>query len=268
MFGVHVLNLKKVPKDRIYVCTSHIAAAQYLNPYGISSIHPIDQLDAVLIGLSCEMLVLVVGGHGRPDGVGQGKRALSPAETVTKARSITGLRAGVIILSQCFAGVFNLMDAETHPPLVLIGATNLNESLSTGVDLQNPIPQDDGLPGLKSWLANIFSLYFFNWFVSQPDVDGDGELTILDAFKAAGAGSNQQLINEKTGMFVRAQVFVDELRALEQLPLPQDPQQAVAHVLKMKATEQRLRETLKMLYLHQEPWLLNARLARRVAVAL
>jgi hypothetical protein len=269
VLGVHVLNVKKVPKDQIHVCTNHIAAAQHLNPYGILNIRPIDQLDAVLAGLRCEVLVLVVGGHGTFDGAGQAKRVFSPAEAITKARSITGLRAGVIVLSQCFAGVFNLMDAATSPPLVLIGATNLNESISTKIDLAKPLPQEDGSPGIQSWSANIFSLNFFGWIDSQPDVDGDGELTILDAFKFAGAGSNQQLIKAKSELFIRALFLVDQLRALGQKqPALQSPQQMGAHMLQVRATEMQLGETLKMLYLHQEPWILHANLARRLVVSL
>lgn len=268
VLGAHVLNLKKVPRAHVHVCTNHIAAAQHLNPYGIRNIKPIDQLDAVLGGLHCELLVLVVEGHGTFDGAGQAKRVLSPADAITKVRGVAGLRAAVIVLNQCFAGVFNLLDAAASPPLVLIGATNLNESISTKIDLQKPLPQEDGSPGIQSWLANIFSLSFFAWIESQPDVDGDGALTILDAFKFAGAVSNQQLIKAKGELFVTALTLVDQLRALGQAPPAQNPQQAGAHMLQVRATEKQLSEALKMLYLHQEPWILHANLARKILVSL
>jgi hypothetical protein len=69
-------------------------------------------------------------------------------------------------------------------------------------------------------------------------------------------------------LFVQALALVDQLRAIEQQQPPENPEQTDARTLRMKAVAQQIEEKLKMLYLHQEPWLLNARLARRVAVAL
>jgi hypothetical protein len=268
VFGVHALRARSVPRDHIHVCSSHPEAAQYLNPYGIRNIHPIEQLGSVLAGLSCEILVLVVGGHGTVDGAGQGEHLLRPAEIVSKARGIAGLRAGVIVLGQCFAGAFNLMDAETHPPLVLIGATNLNASLSQEIKIPNKIPQEDGTPLLDNWFANVFLLNFFYWIGSQSDIDGDGELTILDAFKFAGASSNSMMVKAKSILFRQAFDLSDQITKLRQQAPPQDPQQVVARVLQIGTLDDQLREALNALYLHQEPWILHAKLARRLVVAL
>jgi hypothetical protein len=270
VLGAHVLNVKSVPRDQVYVCTNHSEAAQHLNPYGIRDIHPIDQLDAVLAGLSCEILVLIVGGHGRRDGIGQDKRILSPAETISKVRSVTSIKAGVIILSQCFSGIFNLLDAEADPPLVLIGATNLNDSLSAQVSLADPLPLENGSPGpCKAWQASIFGLSLFRWLASPSDIDGDGELTILDAFKFAGTASDERLITEKGDLFANAVFLANQLRELaEQRPAPHSTDQPDSHMFERKAIEDKLRERLQALYLHQEPWILNPHLARRLTVAL
>ena len=265
--GARVLKLKNVPNNRIHVCTNHIGAAQHLNPYGIHDIRPIAQLELLMQSIRCDVLVLVVGGHGTVQGAGQGTSVVSPADAIAKVRRVPGLKGGVIVLSQCFAGVFNLMDADADPPLVIIGATNLNESVSSKVDLQRPLQLEDGSPGVKTWLANIFSLNFFVWLEAPPDVDGDGELTILDAFKFAGARSNQQLITAKSELFMQALSLADQLRGLVQQAAP-TPQAAGMKMLQMKATEQRLLEVLKMLYLHQEPWILHAKLARRISISL
>jgi hypothetical protein len=191
-----------------------------------------------------------------------------------------------VVLNQCFAGVFNLLDVAAYPPLVLIGATNLNNSISTGITLGTPVAMEDGTPGIHSWSANLFSWNFFRWLATQQDVDGDGQLTILDAYKFAGAMSNQQLLTIKSRLYMDALRLADELRKLQQQlageSLPQTPEaiQQLAQqepqrfstlrqsVLEMKATEERLTEMLKMLYLHQEPWILHATLARRLVVAL
>lgn len=190
VFGVHALSVRNVPKERVYVCTSHPNAAQYLNPYGIRDIHPIEHLDLVLTGLGCEILVLVVGGHGTVDGAGYGKRILKPAAVVSKTRGITGLRAGVIVLCQCFAGAFNLMDAEAYPPLVLIGGTNLNASLSATATLTSA-RRADGRPQ---------SAIDGSWRVPRPPRPSTTRTTPLSRTSVShvGAGPRQLGVSRPT----------------------------------------------------------------------
>lgn len=275
VLGVHVLRARGIPDAHIHVCTSHIAAANHLNPYGITNIHALDQCEAVLGSLNCASVVLIVGGHGIVEGIGQGGRIASPAEVLRRVRAASGIQVGIIVLSQCFAGAFNLLDATSSPPLVLIGATNLNNSISSPITLGKPLPQADGSPGVQSWMANLFSWTFFVWLERQPDVDGDGHRTIMDAYKFAGAMSNQQLLTVKSSLYVEASRIGSELKTLQEKQAAQQPpttQQEAAQRLMLevttKATAQRLQEVLKMLYMHQEPWILNARLARRIIVDL
>lgn len=275
VLGVHVLRTKGIPAAHIHVCTSHIAATNHLTPYGITNLHALDQLERVLRDLRCASIVLVVGGHGVVEGIGQAGRVASPAEVISVVRAAPSVQVGIIVLAQCFAGVFNLLDATSKPPLVLIGATNLNNSISTSITLGKPLAFADGSPGVQSWMANLFSSSFFSWLDHQPDVDGDGKRTIMDAYKFAGAMSNQQLLTVKSGLYVEATRIGDQLKLLQQQKSvqlkPSTPDEVTERRrldMALKATAQRLQDTLKMLYLHQEPWILNARLARRILVEL
>jgi hypothetical protein len=86
---------------------------------------------------------------------------------------------GVIVLTQCYAGIFNYLDALESPQLVVIGATNLNPSVSAEIKLPKAMQLEDGSTGKDKWSANIFALGFFAWLANPLDLDGDGATNLV-----------------------------------------------------------------------------------------
>jgi hypothetical protein len=257
VLGVDALRKRGTPDGDIHVFTEHPAATVHLGPFGITQVHPLSAFGATLRGLQpYESALVIVAGHGRTDGIGSRTTLLSPFELMRAVRDIPGLKCGGIVLGQCFAGIFNFPDATVAPELALIGATNLNESLSTSIELDQPILQLDGTPGLSGWLANIFLYYFFAWLTRPTDVDGDGALTLMDAYKFAGTQSNLTLTRLKGVFSIQAAEQLRDVQDMARLLPPTDPRRAAAN--------ERLQQTLLCLHLHQEPWLLNAKLVRDI----
>ncbi len=263
IFCVHVLRTRGVPDSSIRVFTDHPATSAHLSPFGISSVLPTRLVTTELASLSgFELLVVVVTGHGDPAGISV-KEAVSinPTELITSARSCPGIRGGVIVLGQCFAGVFNYTDAGLDPektPLCLVGATSLNPSLSNTLRLPTAVKTLDGSGALTEWQANIFIVRFFEWLLAPQDVDGDGRWTLMDAYKHASAMSNRDLRQGKRESHHRvAQIQADLAQPTPALPLQQQ-------LLSLLALRQNLDMAFEILYLHQEPWVLNAIFAREI----
>jgi hypothetical protein len=179
----------------------------------------------------------------------------------------------VVLLTQCFGGIFHYTKADGHPALVVMGGANLNLSLSMSIELPAPLQQASGMPGLSSWAANVFAYDFFSWIREQHDVDGDGALTVMDAFKYAGAKSNIRVRESKVHGFLavqdQSQIFRQALETYKQAKAAS----AVAAELLVKrmvveAAYTKLQERIEFLYSSQEPWILNARLACEVTFAL
>jgi len=278
VFGIHVLRGRGVSDDRILVFSDHSKVGPHLDPYAIGSF-PLSSLAAKLVAVPPHRYaVVVVGGHGHVAGLGPTpsppSQPILPAHQLFSAiRAIPELVLGIVVLSQCFGGVFNYADALAHPQLVVIGATNLNPSLSMTISIREPIRQVDGSEGLRSWLANIFTAALFSWLRSPTDIDGDGQHTLMDAYKHAGATSNEMLRNAKSGLFVQARTFEKALAETEEelanVTPASDPTGLTGQLLTLRlgAQKQQLAEVLQNLYLHQEPWVLHANLAREACFA-
>lgn len=261
VFAVDVLRKRGVPQSHILIFLDYPAPEPHLRPYGLTSLFKLTELPSRLSSAQgFENLVLVVTGHGSSEGVGHARATpISPEAVLSAARATPGIRVAVLVIGQCFAGTFNLTDARKAPEMVLLGATNLNPSLSAMVSLTSPILQADGSPGLKTWQANIFLLHFFNWLRSPVDLDGDGRATVVDAYKFAGCASNDHVRQSKCGLFLKAR---QQAIALERALAKGDVQ---PHLL--EAMNLTLQMTLEMLYLHQEPWMLHADLGRNLLFA-
>lgn len=270
VFAVHVLRLRGVAWKDILVFTDHPAPEKYLQPFGIHNAFPVAELAAQLSGAAPHSsVVLTVTGHGSPTGLGDGT-AVTPSGLCSSIRKVPEVAICVVVLAQCFGGVFNYLDATRQPPLVIIGATNLNASLSTLISLAKPIVQEDGAPGLVAWLANLFMFFFFTWIQSPHDIDGDGELNLVDAYKFAGVVSNLRLQNLKTRLFREAELFRRQCEQTQEAAAKFDgtpdagtPPHKLA-LLEAETAQKKLQTTLENLYLHQEPWILHANLARTI----
>lgn len=242
----------------VYVFTDHAVPAQHLGPFGITKIFAIGAFATEVVKLTTyDAVVTTVTGHGHQTGIGAPGVGLSPQQLCAAIRTVPGVKIGALVLCQCYAGIFNYIDARTSPPLVLIGATNLHLSVSAGLNLQAPILNTSNQPALQSWMGNIFMFSFFYWLASPTDVDGDGQLTLMDAYKYAGTDSNSALVTIKRGLHFAIEQASEHLKQLR----AQGAQAAV-----LGAAEQKLQTLLETLYLHQEPWILNADQARVVRV--
>lgn len=257
IFAVDCLRHRGIPDAEMLVFVDHPTPGQHLHAYGIEAVFPVTALGAVLAtARPHEHVVVTVAGHGSIVGLGiESAPPVRPAALIRATRSVPGIKLATLLVTQCFGGIFNLLDASTKPEMVTIGATNLNPSASLGIELSKPILQRDGSPGIVHWSANIFMMGFFSWLRSPTDVDGDGRMTMLDAYKHAGASSNEQLRQAKSGLFLHARKLASDLeaaRASGALPITID------------AIDLKLTRALSSLHLHQEAWLLHASLARRI----
>lgn len=241
------------------VFTDHSAPQPYLTPYGLTQIHALADFAAVSSKLRDFTAAAVVAtGHGCIGGIGARGVVISPYALLQAVRAIPGIEVGLVVLCQCYAGVFHRMDATTKPHLVLLGATHLNPSLSAPFELKTPLQQRDGKAGIQDWVANIFMVKLFDWLNAPSDIDGDGDRTLMDAYKYAGAESNQDLVAIKSRLYVEADTLSSQVRDLAKLP-PSPIQK-----IQLEAASRKLQSRLETLYLHQEPWILHAELARAV----
>ncbi|MBI2521546.1 MAG: hypothetical protein HYV97_14105 [Bdellovibrio sp.] len=247
----------------IYCFNDQPQAALYLAPVGITqNTFSTDQLSNELAKISgFEQVFVIVTGHGSISGIDTKHGHISPDALGRAVRGINGIKGGFIAFGQCFAGVFNFIEASSAPPLVYIGATNLNPSLSRTIQLSQPINTVAGAPFVDSWMANVFLLYLFEWIKSPLDVDGDGSCTIMDLFKYAGTRSNDLLRKIKSELFFEIDAQkAQQLSFLVKTHGNSDPAIQV-HI----ASQQRgINDLLESLHLHQEPWLLNSNFARQI----
>ena len=263
VFGFTSLVQKGISSQRIRVFVDHPLPDLHFNPYGVNRINSLADLKVELAAEhGYENVVVIVGGHGSHLGIGEVHSLISPSHIAGAVRLMPGIILGVIILSQCYAGIFNYLDALGSPQLVIIGATNLNPSVSTPIQLPNGLQMADGSAGKDAWSANIFALGFFIWLTNPLDLDGDGATNLVDAYKYAGVFANENLRTRKCDAYQRAQVLSDELRSAEKLAASGSPQQ-----FDIGAIRTALDQELNFLHLHQEPWLLHANLAREVLFA-
>lgn len=261
VFANDVLRKRGVSAQNILVFTDHPAYQLHLSPYGINNTFPCGDIAKELSQRQgFEFVVVVVTGHGDPSGITVGTGAsINPAAISAAVRGCPGIKAGIIILGQCFAGLFNYIDAGTSaPPLCVVGATNLNPSLSSLANLSAALKKSDGSDGLQSWVANIFLLHFFSWLHASRDVDGDGRSTLMDAYRHAGVHANTDLRDTKRDLHLRVEPLRTRLVDLTKQSMTPATQ------LQVQAIGQQLAQALESLYLHQEPWILNAYLAMSI----
>ena len=234
-----VLRGRGYSADDLIVFTSHPSPGGHLGLFGAQDWCPLTDLPLLHCAGRYETCVVVVSGHGHEHGFGT--PPIYPSHLVSAVRGIRGLQAGVLIFGQCYAGVFNPMDASSRPHLVAIGATNLDTSLSTTRSMQL-----QGQP--VTWAANAFLVGIFEWIHAPRDIDGDGDLTLADAYKAAGVFAGKLTNQAKASAFLRAQTLAAKMAE----PL---------NALERAAVARQLSNQLELLHQMQVPWLLHARLA-------
>jgi hypothetical protein len=261
VYGYQTLISIGVDPSSIWIFVDHPLPDIHLNPYGISRINSLEDIQVGTAEVtSSTNIILIVGGHGSHAGLGSGH--LTADQIIKWVRSIPDIELGIIILTQCYAGIFNFLDALKVPQLVFIGATNLNPSVSIPIRLPKAMTLADGSEGNDAWSANIFSLGFFHWLCNPLDIDGDGTANILDAYKFSGVFSTEELRSNKCYTYQRVQLLYEELRDREK-----NAEADVSLQFEVDAIRRQLQQELVFLYIHQEPWLLHANLAREIVFA-
>jgi hypothetical protein len=270
VYGVTCLKKQGVQDNDIFVFHDFDAAqaTPKLNANGIAPrlFAPADLAVELAQLAGYEHLVLATSGHGQLEGLST-VPPISPHGLYAAVRGAP-VSLGIIVLGQCQAGVFHFTDALTAPPLVVIGATNLSLSLSTtmvGFSVAT-----------GGWSANAFLAYFFQWLGAPVDVDGDGKHTLLDAYKFAGVRTGELLPFAKVrqGKDLPAKLQqVDALQvqhAADWMKLLTTPAQNLSPAeqqtqMTITAAIKDLTEAASIVYMSQEPWLLNANLIRDVS---
>ena len=166
-----------------------------------------------------------------------------------------------ILLSQCYAGVSNFIDANPSSgcQFCIVGATGLHYSISFSSKAQNILIKDNLNAVFRDdWAANIFFVSFFNWLVHPVDVDGDGKNTVLDAYRYAGVLSGQWLIEIKCAAVLDIHRRIPALYSILNDPLSDN--------LKKEQAFSEIRQITIFLSEPQEPWILHANFARNIVI--
>lgn len=268
---VDALRKRGVVDNHTFIFTDHPTRIAHFTPYNLAArVFPTADLKAKLSqAQGYQQVIVVVSGDGSHAGIATGNPAgITPNKLLVAVRSTPQIKAAAIILGQCYGGLFHLVDAMSNPPIFIMGATNLNMSLSTQIKLTTPIKKASGEDGTTTWSANIFLYYFCEWLISAADVDGDGISSLMDAYKYAGVRSSEVLRTLKGGEHVAAGQHVARLKQLveqkNQLMASVPPQPTVIIDMAIAAQQNILRRTLDVLYQHQEPWTLHANLGRKI----
>lgn len=227
-----------------------------LEPAGVSvnKVYHISQFEIEMSKLSgIPFLGCVVSSHGNINGAA----TLNPNKILSCMNKIPGLTDGLLLLGQCFAGVFNV---PTTSKICVIGASNFCESLSAKFEE-------------VSWLANIFLYYFSRWFIenNNQDVDGDGNCSILDAYKYASFHTSLLLQRIKADFSKNFHIWcTDEVKKLQdisnQIIAPKEGQNIVELQAVYKSTQLELDRNLSLYHNNQEPWISDMNVAMRLII--
>jgi hypothetical protein len=200
---------------------------------------------------SYDNIIIFVTGHGSVDGIDT-QTILKPYPLISAIKNAPGIKTAIVFLGQCYAGTFNYMQAGGTPSIVIIGATNLFLSMSNETT-------ENGI----TWAANAFLLNLFHWIRSPVDIDGDGKLTIMDAYKFAGAFCNQSNIASRRDNFFAIINARDEIKAKiaeKDILVKTDPTSPQVAVLVniINTLAKNCFDALGNSINHQEAWILNA----------
>ncbi|NIY92587.1 hypothetical protein [Vibrio diazotrophicus] len=216
-----------------------------------------------------ESLVMFVTGHGSERGI-DAVTPITPYCLLESLKSAPKLDKAVVYLGQCFAGIFNYVKAgrigakETKEPnIIFIGATELQESLSTSTAECFPTSSNP-----VSWQANLFLLHVFKWISVPFDVDGDSMHTIMDSYKYAGVMTNRSHKHVKASEFIRLMGAYGDLKAAQQIAgtTTGDPSLDMMNKVRLQAMERQYLQSSYINNVHQECWILNSIPAQAIEI--
>ncbi|MRH02556.1 hypothetical protein GIY21_19845 [Xanthomonas sontii] len=208
-------------------------------------------------------LVMFISGHGSPFGI-DATPPISPTKLLDALKSATSISSAVVYLGQCFAGIFNYVGAGNRygngsTDVIFMGATSLHESVSSSTT--------ERIHGIDvTWVANLFLLYVFKWIINPIDIDGDGEFTVMDSYKFAGAMTNYA---NKCG---RSILFDELLRVREEMSLaakelaaPTPATDTLGKQVEFDALNSKYEQLRNVHFIHQDCWILNAVPAQKIS---
>ncbi|ODB38325.1 hypothetical protein A9L43_20150 [Pseudomonas mosselii] len=146
----------------------------------------------------------------------------------------------------------------------MFGAANLTTSLSTPIRLNQAI-NGQGFY-LQQWIANSFMFYLFRWIFDPKDIDGDGQSTLLDAYKFSGSSASGEIIKVKPEIYMEAQRLADESRQLALDITSGKVKDKLTAQLQAEGLRTELKQKVALMHSSQEPWLLHADLARKLVI--
>ncbi len=258
IFSLDILITKKKvnPKD-IYLYTdfpnvSNVVITDFGYSINIDSITNYTTSIGLIAGK--ENLILIVGGHGSSIGIESVSGVLSPENLLSSVSQNQHFKHCAVILGQCYAGIFNFLDAKRNVEFCLIGATNLSLTLSDFVSLKNPITSSANASiSLTGWTANLFLLFFFIWIEQRIDVDGDGTESVLDAYKFAGTQATEFLKKTSLQLHLVLQKKINRKLHLEGLAT-----RSTFEEVELKTLQKELNRLCMSVFNKQDPWVLNA----------
>lgn len=268
-FGIACIESRAIDPSNISIyidCINQPRTESFLQvastyPY---TFKPSSSLFTELTENTYDNIVLFVTGHGSIDGL-FGSIPIKPFPLFSAIKKAPGLKLAVAFFGQCYAGIFNYMSVGEkkddrgnllEPPIIVIGATNLFNSISSPTTESFQV-------GQKSWQANLFLLNLFRWIKDPIDVDGDGKFTIMDSYKFAGAFSNDNYKKIKSEAFITPFQHLQELTAIEEelqelmLKDPMNPK-VTSLSLDKRAVSIKYQNSLDIQFNHQESWILNS----------
>ena len=196
----------------------------------------------------------VISSHGTINGAA----TLNPNLVLSSINGISGLTDGLLLLGQCFSGVFNV---PSNSKICVIGASNFCESVSSG--------QIKGV----SWIANVFLYFFSLWFVDDEaqDVDKDGNRSVLDAYKYASFRTNlllQELKVQYSKTFhIWCTAEVERLYSISSQIIKPEKDQNIYELQAMyEAVQQQLNNNLSIYHNTQESWISDMNAALRLII--
>ena len=143
-----------------------------------------------------EVAVIVFSGHGNYEGVcyAGGASCVKGYDLIQTLQSAPNINSSIIINGACHSGAFKYLDVLTGKPLCILGATNFEISYSA---------ETESVLGFfeRRFESNLFLRLFSDWIVTKSDVDGDGNFTLIDAFRWSAIRTVNNLRHAKADNF-------------------------------------------------------------------
>lgn len=262
-WAVVSLRSRGVQDKNIFIFQDDTNYKQYLDDFAISGlVFDFNEfMEKPIETESSGVCFIVIAGHGSPLGIESNNLSLTPTDIFSRARSISKAQRCIIILGQCFGGIFEALDASSVPEIGVIAATELNLSMSNSLCLGKRDIKFTNNKGevLKHWPANVFLFHFFRWLRQPEDIDGDKKYTLLDAYKYAGSFTNEDLSHSR---LVQSLDLNGELAAAKEKLKKHNDGTVILDKLDLDALYDSIVELSTGQHIYSDPWILHAHLIR------